>query len=133
MAYEDAVRALVAAWKERGLRRLAELAAELVVESLQRPDVAAICFVPPDGDRSLKRGHHPAERLARELGRRWELPVSPLCRRTGTARRQRGLPLAERRRNVEGAFVPAARAPPALALVDDVYTSEQLRRSLAPA
>jgi predicted amidophosphoribosyltransferase len=121
--YEGTVRALVAAWKERGLRRLAALAAELVVESVARPDVVTLCFVPPDGDRSLKRGHHPAERLARELGRRWELPVSPLLRRARTTRRQRGLPLAERRRNVAEAFAPAGRAPPRVALVDDVYTS----------
>src|SRR5919199_3084065 len=91
-AYDGTVRALVAAWKERGLRRLAALAAELVVEDVPRPHVAALCFVPPDGDRSLKRGHHPAERLARELGRRWELPVSPLLRRARTTRRQRALP-----------------------------------------
>jgi predicted amidophosphoribosyltransferase len=123
VAYEGAVRALVAAWKERGLRRLAALAAELVVEAVPRPDVAALGFVPSDGDRSLKRGHHPAERLARELGRRWELPVSPLLRRARTVRRQRGLPLAERRRNVADAFVPAGRAPSRVVLVDDVYTS----------
>jgi predicted amidophosphoribosyltransferase len=123
VAYEGTVRALVAAWKERGLRRLAALAAELVVQGVPRPDVAALCFVPPDGDRSLKRGHHPAERLARELGRGWDLPVSPLLRRARTTRRQRGLPLAERRRNVAEAFAPAGRAPPRVALVDDVYTS----------
>ena len=133
MAYDGAVRALVAAWKERGLRRLAALAAELVVECVPRPGVAALCFVPPDGDRSLRRGHHPAERLARELGRRWELPVSPLLRRAGTARRQRGLPLAERRRNVADAFAPAARAPPAVALVDDVYTSGATANAAASA
>src|SRR5438067_7604618 len=56
VAYEGAVRTLVAAWKERGLRRLAAVAAELVVEAVPRPDVATLCFVPPDGDRSLKRG-----------------------------------------------------------------------------
>jgi predicted amidophosphoribosyltransferase len=133
VAYEGAVRALVAAWKERGLRRLAVLAAELVVECVPRPAVAAFCFVPPDGDRSLRRGHHPAERLARELGRRWELPVSSLLRRAGPARRQRGLPLAERRRNVAGAFAPAARAPPAVALVDDVYTSGATANAAASA
>jgi predicted amidophosphoribosyltransferase len=133
VAYDGAVRALVAAWKERGLRRLAALAAELVVECVPRPGVATLAFVPPDGDRSLRRGHHPAERLACELGRLWELPVSPLCRRTGTARRQRGLPLAERRRNVADAFVPAARAPPTVVLVDDVYTSGATANAAASA
>jgi len=133
VAYEGAVRALVAAWKERGLRRLAALAAEVVVECVPRPGVAALCFVPPDGDRSLRRGHHPAERLARELGRCWELPVSPFLRRARTTPRQRGLPLGERRRNVRDAFAPAARAPPAVALVDDIYTSGATANAAASA
>ena len=133
VAYEGAVRTLVAAWKERGLRRLAAVAAELVVEAVPRPDVATLCFVPPDGDRSLKRGHHPAERLARELGSRWELPASPLLRRARTVRRQRGLPLAERRRNVAGAFEPVGRAPSRVALVDDVYTSGATANAAASA
>src|SRR5213079_163386 len=75
------------------------------------------------GDRSLRRGHHPAERLARELGERWELPVEPLLRRARPVKRQRGLPLAERRANVRDAFEAAARAPTTVAVVDDVYTS----------
>jgi predicted amidophosphoribosyltransferase len=123
LAYDDAVRALVTAWKERGLRRLAASAAEIVALAVPRPDVAALTFVPADRDRFLDRGHHPAERLACELGRLWELPVEPLLGRTRALRRQRGLPLAERRRNVAGAFRPAGRAPAAVGLVDDVYTS----------
>jgi predicted amidophosphoribosyltransferase len=117
------VRAIVAAWKERGLRRVAELAAELVAASVPVPKVAALAFVPPDGDRALRRGHHPAERLARELGERWELPVESLLARGGSRRRQRGLSLQDRRRNVAGAFRPAGRAPPSITLIDDVYTS----------
>jgi predicted amidophosphoribosyltransferase len=123
VAYEGAGRAVVAAWKERGLRRLAALAGELVAETVPRPSVAVLCFVPAVGDRSLKRGHHPAERLARELGRRWDLPVEPLVRRARATPPQRGLKLADRRRNVAGAFAAAGRAPARAGLVDDVYTS----------
>jgi len=123
VAYEGAVRGFVASWKERGLRRLATVAADVVAEVLDPPRVAALTFIPPDGDRSLKRGHHPAERLARELGERWELPVEPLLRRARAIDRQRGLSLAARRANVRGAFRPARPAPTAVALVDDVYTS----------
>ena len=121
--YDDAVRRIVGGWKERGLRGLAAVAAGLVVQVVPRPDVDALTFVPPDGDRSLRRGHHPAERLARELGSRWELPVEPLLGRRGPARRQRGLSLVERRSNVRGAFAGRATAPRAVCLVDDVYTS----------
>src|SRR5438034_8512736 len=46
--YDDRVRRLVAAWKERGLRRLAGEAADLVVARVERPGVAALTFVPPD-------------------------------------------------------------------------------------
>src|SRR5262245_22673658 len=98
--YDPAVKALVQAWKERGLRRLATTAAGLVEETVSRPDAHALTFVPPDGDRSVMRGHHPPQALARELARRWELPVEPLLRRARPLRRQRGLSLAERRANV---------------------------------
>jgi predicted amidophosphoribosyltransferase len=123
VAYDDDVRRLVRAWKERGLRRLAAEAAELVAGVLPPPCSSVLTFVPADRARSLQRGHHPAERLAHELGERWSLPVLPLVGRTRPAPRQRGLVLADRRRNVAGAFAPASKAPPAVALVDDVYTS----------
>jgi predicted amidophosphoribosyltransferase len=121
--YDEAVRRIVGGWKERGLRRLAADAAALVVDAVPRPDVELLTFVPADGDRLLKRGHHPAGRLARELGRLWALPDRPLLRRSGTSRRQRGLSLIERRRNVRGAFSATATAPRTVCLVDDVYTS----------
>ena len=123
VAYEDAVPALVAAWKERGLRRLAELAADVVCGTIACPNADAVVFVPPDGDRSVRRGHHPAERLARDLSRRWRLPALDALARSRTPRRQRGLTIAERRKNVSGAFVARRRVPRRLVLVDDVYTT----------
>jgi predicted amidophosphoribosyltransferase len=123
VAYDEAVRQLVRAWKERGLRTLAIEAADVVVESLPAPAVSVLAFVPADRARGLERGHQPAERLARELGERWSLPVTAILARTRPASRQRGLSLPDRRRNVAGAFAPAGEAPPRVALVDDVYTS----------
>src|SRR5213080_4256114 len=61
--YDESVRRVVAAWKERGLRRLAAWAAELVLECVPRPDATCLVHVPGDPDRSLKRGHHAAEQL----------------------------------------------------------------------
>jgi ComF family protein len=121
--YDEPVRQIVAAWKERGLRRLAEWAAELVLEAVPRPAAVCITHVPADPDRRLKRGHHAAERLAQALGEAWELPVEPLLRRVGTSRRQRGLSQADRRRNVAGAFSLEAPAPARILLIDDVYTT----------
>jgi predicted amidophosphoribosyltransferase len=122
VAYDERVRAIVAGWKEHGLRRLAATAADLVASAIQRPAVDALAYVPADHSRLLKRGHHPAERLARELGERWQLPVSSALARRRASPRQRGSSLAERRRNVRGAFV-AKDAPRLVCLVDDVYTS----------
>ncbi|HLM37615.1 MAG TPA: hypothetical protein VK287_07535 [Gaiellaceae bacterium] len=120
------------AWKERGLRRLAAEAAD-VLAALPAPSSSALTFVPPDRARSLQRGHHPAERLAQELGQRWSLPVLPLVIRTRPAPRQRGQALADRRRNVAGAFAPASEAPRVVALVDDVYTSGATAAAAASA
>jgi competence protein ComFC len=123
VAYDAAAKALVSAWKERGLRGLAEDAGALVAEVVPRPRAYTITYVPPDADRALERGHHPAERLARALERRWQLPVVPLLERTRPARPQRGLGLAERRANVRGGFRAVGGAPTRVVLVDDVYTS----------
>jgi predicted amidophosphoribosyltransferase len=122
--YDERARRLVSAWKERGQRRLARDAAALVADTLAAPAVAVLTFVPSDPDRTLERGHRPAEALARELGGCWRLPVEALVRRRRpVGRRQAGLPLRERRRNVAGAFAPARASPARVCLVDDVYTS----------
>jgi predicted amidophosphoribosyltransferase len=132
--YDAPARRLVQAWKEHGQRRLAREAAALVADVLARPDVVALAFVPADADRALHRGHRPAEALARELGRLWELPVLPLLRRSRPVReRQRGLGLAARRRNVAGAFGPARGSPSRVCLVDDVYTSGATATAAASA
>jgi predicted amidophosphoribosyltransferase len=123
VAYHGPVRPLVTAWKERGLRTLAAEAANVIANALEPPGVDALGFVPADCDRSVKRGHHPAERLAHELGGRWDLPVILALGRTRSARPQRGLSLAARRRNVAGAFLAPSRVPSRLGLIDDVYTT----------
>ena len=123
VAYDDAARRLVVAWKERGLRTLAALAADLLVEVVPRPRAYTLTFVPADEHRRRQRGHNPSHRLASELGARWELPVVPLLSRASGVRPQRGLSLQERRRNVRGVFRVTEAAPGALVLVDDVYTS----------
>jgi predicted amidophosphoribosyltransferase len=101
------------------------VAAELVVQRLEAPAADVITYIPPDPARLLVRGHHPAERLARELGGRWALPAAALLDRAGTApsARQTGLARADRLRNARGAFVAVAAAPRTVLLVDDVYTT----------
>lgn len=123
LAYDAPTRALVSGWKERSLRRLAAPAAELVAEVVARPDADLLVPVAPDPERAFKRGHHPAEGLARELARLWEIPAERLLERPRRADRQRGLTLQERRRNVRDAFRATGAAPPRVVLVDDVYTT----------
>jgi predicted amidophosphoribosyltransferase len=124
VAYTNAARPFVRAWKERGLRPFGALAAELVAEVVPRPAADVIAYIPPDGDRSARRGHHPAGRLAEELGKLWSLDTEPLLRRVRAVPRQTGLSQVERRRNVRGAFA-ADREEIAsrVVLVDDVYTT----------
>jgi len=130
--YDDDVRALVAAWKERALRRLAAAAVSLVIEVVTPPRADAVTFIPADPDRGLKRGHHPPRQLAEELANHWKLPlVAPLRRRA--AKRQRGLSRAERRRNVAGVFNAKSGVPGSIVLIDDVFTSGATANAAASA
>jgi predicted amidophosphoribosyltransferase len=113
----------VRAWKERGLRRLAPLAAELVAGRVARPAADVITYIASDPVRQLGRSCHPAESLARELGRCWGLESAGLLTRTRTAERQASLRRAGRRANVQGSFLASAGAPGRVVLVDDVYTT----------
>ena len=131
--YDEPVRRLVAAWKERGLRRLAIVAAEVVAETIAKPDGSCVTFVPADPDRRLKRGHHAAERLAAELAAAWGLPIEPLLRRERGSPRQRSLSQAARRSNVAGAFRAEGTCKSRLVLVDDVYTTGSTASAAATA
>jgi ComF family protein len=124
VVYDERARRLVREWKERGRRRLAGHAAELVAEVVpQSREVTALTFVPGDPERAWERGDVAPRRLAEALGRLWSLPVHDLLRRARAQPRQRGLSLADRRRNVRGSIAPTGTAPRAVYLVDDVYTT----------
>jgi predicted amidophosphoribosyltransferase len=121
--YDERARTLVRAWKEHGRRRLAEQAAALIGEVVPAPDVDALVHVPGDPERAWQRGDVAPRRLARALTGVWGIPAADLLRRVRTLPRQRGLGLAERRRNVRGSVAACGAAPRAVCLVDDVYTS----------
>jgi ComF family protein len=141
VVYEGVARLLVAAWKERGLRKLADVAAELVAAVVWPPAADVLTFVPGDRERTRRRGQNPAEALARALGPRWQLPLRPLLERTRTLAPQRGLSGGARRANVRAAFRAGLEPPPRVVLVDDVYTTgatvaaaaSELRRAGAKA
>jgi predicted amidophosphoribosyltransferase len=123
IVYDAGARALVRAWKERGRRGLARIAAALVAEVVPEPGVGCLVPVPADPGRARERGDAPSRSLAVELGRLWRLPVVDGLQRTRSLPRQRGLSLDERRRNARGSVVACARLPLDVCVVDDVYTS----------
>jgi len=123
IVYDERARALVRSWKEHGRRRLASEAAVLVTELVATPEVDVLAHVPGDPERALKRGDVPPRALAAALAERWSLPTNDLLRRTRSLERQRGLNLADRRRNVRGTVASVGLSPRRVCLVDDVYTS----------
>ncbi len=124
VVYETRARAFVSSWKERGRRDLAAAAAGLVVEAFPIPPAVALVPVPADPDRRARRGPSAVDALARALATAWGgAELRPLLTRRPRRTRQRGLSLAARRANVRGAFVARGPVPPAVCLVDDVYTT----------
>lgn len=123
IVYDARARALVRSWKERGRRRLARDAADLVAEVLREPATECLVPVPGDPEREWRRGDVPARGLAAELGRAWALSVSDVLERSRALPRQRGLSLQERRRNVRGSVVSRVSLPADVCVIDDVYTS----------
>jgi predicted amidophosphoribosyltransferase len=128
--YDDTVRRIVRRWKEHGLRSLAGAAADVLAARVTRPGVAVVTWVPAEPWRARSRGHHPAERLARELAERWALPCRPLLVRRGPALRQRGLSRSQRQRNP--AFL-ALETGLCAVIVDDVYTTGATANAAARA
>lgn len=132
-AYAGPARPFLRAWKEHGLRRLAPLAAELVAARVPRPNADLITYVPPDAARQLTRSCHPAEALARELGRLWTLECAELLVRSRRAERQALLPRAKRRANVQGSFRARSSVAGRVVLIDDVYTTGATASAAASA
>jgi predicted amidophosphoribosyltransferase len=121
--YEERARVFVRAWKDRGRRALAREAAALVLGVVPRPEVDVVIHVPADPERARGRGSVPPRALAAALARAWEIPSLDALRRVRSLPPQRGLGLAERRRNVRGSVALTCAAPRSVCLVDDVYTS----------
>lgn len=85
--------------------------------------------------RLSERGFNQAALLAQHLGQRLHIPQAvTVCRRVRDTPPQVALPLAERRRNIRGAFSCDSRlAGLRIALVDDVMTSGASLDELAKA
>ena len=94
-----------------------------MVEVVPSVSVEALIPVPGDPDRAWERGDVPARALASELARLSGLRMVDALARTRALRRQRGLSLEERRRNVRGSVKAQGAVAGEVCVVDDVYTS----------
>jgi ComF family protein len=136
--YTGSLRAALHAFKFRGKRALARPLADLIREQCA-PVLAAggdvLIPVPLARARQGERGFNQAELIAGRLGAALDLPVRQrwLARVRATAP-QTDLAAADRRRNVEGAFVASSSvAGRHVIVVDDVLTTGATSRECARA
>ena len=128
--YEGALRALIHHLKYDGFRPLARPLGRHLAHAVRRLDARSfdlVLPVPLHNKRQRQRGFNQAALLAAELSKVCGIPMGAKhCVRVRDTRPQTGLPAAQRRKNVAGAFhIPQ---PPRvqsrrLLLLDDVLTT----------
>jgi ComF family protein len=128
---------LVYGLKYRNKVAYARILAELLAPRLQAEGVEALLSVPLHPVRRRQRGYNQAHLLATELSRQLRVPViGQALQRCKDTASQTHLDAAQRRRNLEGAFVVQAsllRDIKKIALVDDVITTGATMQQLAKA
>ena len=108
-SYEGTLRKLIHVYKFEKVHTLAKPLGDLLALSLpreQRFDV--IVPMPLHWRRRWQRGFNQSELLAKEIARRWNVPVVNVMRRVKASPPQAGLTNAKRRANVAGAFSNAS-------------------------
>jgi len=126
-AYEGVLRKLIHVFKFGGVRTLQRPLGALMAQALPRElSFDAVVPMPLHWRRRWQRGFNQSELLAREIARKWSVPVRALVRRKRATAPQAGLTSAQRRKNVQGAFgvkkgmrLKGMR----LLLIDDVLTT----------
>ena len=119
LAYQFPADALIHALKFRGELALAPFLGSLLAQKIREVD--CIVPVPLSSERLRERGYNQSVEIARAIGRPIELDV---CIRTRHSAAQTELPLADRGRNVRGAFLCARPLDgKSVAVVDDVMTT----------
>ncbi|MDQ3914914.1 MAG: hypothetical protein M3323_06215 [Actinomycetota bacterium] len=122
--YEGAARSLVLGLKLRGMRGHALPLAEATCRAAWRDGIAGdvVTWVPCARADARARGYDHAAALARVVGSRLGLPVTPLLDPNGPKSDQTALGAAQRRENMKDAFV-ARPVRARVVLVDDVMTT----------
>jgi ComF family protein len=131
-SYEGTLRELVHLFKYSGVRPLARTFGKLLAQALPRETTFDVIIpMPIHWLKKWQRGFNQSELLAREIGKKWNVPVQNVIRRKKATRPQAGLTNAKRRANMQGAFQiaggKATRGKPLagmrVLLVDDVVTT----------
>ncbi|WP_337459480.1 ComF family protein, partial [Vreelandella stevensii] len=132
LRYLEGVAELVHDFKFHGSARAGTLLVELM---LCKPPVqlgGALLPVPMHPSRARERGFNQAQWLARQLGKRLQLPVLEAeCHKRLPS--QRSLNRAERQRNLAGAYRVAGPLPEWVIIIDDVVTTGATGHALALA
>lgn len=126
-SYEGPMRELIHLYKYGGVVPLAHYFGGLLSLALPREQrFDAIVPMPLHWRKRWQRGFNQSELLAREIARRWDVPVRHLLRRKRATVPQAGLTNAKRRANVQGAFALRRAGDltgQRILLVDDVITT----------
>lgn len=125
-SYEGNLRELIHLLKYNGMTPLSVPLGEMlrsVVPPEQRFD--CVVAVPMHWRRRWSRGFNQSELLARQIAKRWNIPLRPLLRRRKATSPQVRLSNAKRRANLAGAFAFRGKLPAnaRVLLVDDVVTT----------
>ncbi len=125
LAYGFPADILVQALKFRGELALAPFLGDLFVKSNSIKNVDCVIPVPLSVERLRERGYNQSLEIARHVARATGTRLAPeLCERRRDTPAQMDLPLAERAKNVRGAFhCPRLIAGAAIAVLDDVMTT----------
>jgi ComF family protein len=125
LAYRFPADVLVQALKFRGELALAPYLAELLSRCISTKDADCVVPVPLSRERLRERGYNQALEIARHVAPVAGARLAPeLCERRRDTAAQAGLPLAERAKNVRGAFhCPRLVAGARIAVLDDVMTT----------
>lgn len=125
LAYRFPADVLVRALKFHGELALAPLLGGLLSGCIAKGTVDCIVPVPLSAARLRSRGYNQAIEIARHAARATGVRLAPeLCERRRDTAEQAELPLAERARNVRGAFdCPQLLGGARIAVLDDVMTT----------
>lgn len=124
-SYEETLRGLIHLFKYQKVRPLAKPLGALIARAIPREhSFDLIVPMPLHWKKRWTRGYNQSELLAKEVARRWGVPVKKIVRRVKATAPQAGLSNSKRRLNVRGAFATGESVKGLrILLIDDVLTT----------